>query len=118
MNCLLWNQQFDSEQKLKEHYMNFHNADTFNCFLLKNVTKPINMLYNQSLFYLICYAICFVKSGKTNKCSDEKIEEVIGSDVYRKLKNEKEYLKLNLDYQKREKYVFKLTKYYQNMITF
>ena len=60
------------------------------------------------MFYLICYTIRFVKYGKTNKCSDEKIEEVIGSNVYRKLKNEKEYLQLNLDYQKREKICFQI----------
>ena len=43
MNCLLCNQQFNSEQKLKEHYMNFQNVDPFNRFFQKLFLKPINM---------------------------------------------------------------------------
>ena len=35
MNCLLCTQQFGSEQKLKEHYINFHNVDLFNHFFQK-----------------------------------------------------------------------------------
>ena len=55
---------------------------------------------DNSLFYSIRYAMHFLKSSKTNKCIDEEIEEVIGSDLYRQLNNEKEYLQLDMDYQK------------------
>ena len=62
---------------------------------------------NDSLFYLIYNAIYFLKSGKTKKCSDGEIEEVIDSDSYRQSNIEEEYLQLDLKI-----YIFKLMKYY------
>ena len=54
---------------------------------------------NDSLFYLICYAVLFLKSGKLDTGDDKENEEIIGSDLYNHLNDEKDHLQLDLDYQ-------------------
>lgn len=54
---------------------------------------------NDSLFYLICYAVLFLKSGKLDTGDDKENEEIIGSDLYNHLNDEKDHLQLDLDYK-------------------
>ena len=44
---------------------------------------------NDFLFYSICYAVCFLTSGKIDTCENKEIEEIIGSDLYSQLNDEK-----------------------------
>ena len=63
---------------------------------------------NGLVFYSIGYAVRFLKSGKIDTCGHKKIEEIIGSDLYNQLSNKKEYLELDLDYQRLEKICFQI----------
>ena len=65
---------------------------------------------NGLVFYLIGYAVSFLKFGKIDTCGHKKIEETIGSDLYNQLSNNKEYLQLDLDYQRLEKICFQINK--------
>ena len=60
VNCLIFTHQFDNKQKLKEHYINFHNVDPVSCFFQK-LLKPINQSYI-SRKYLQCQD--FLKATK------------------------------------------------------
>ena len=52
-----------------------------------------------SLKNLICYAVLFLKSGKLDTGDDKENEEIIGSDLYNHLNDEKDHLQLDLDYK-------------------
>ena len=71
----------------------------------KKVSKIANSLLipngqdsNDSLLYSICYVVHFLKSGIIDTCDDKEMEEIIASDLYDQLNDEKEHLQLDLDY--------------------
>ena len=52
MKCLLCNQQFNQEDQLKRHYINFHNVDSNNHFfmkLFKQLSKGLYVINNYVL---------------------------------------------------------------------
>ena len=63
-----------------------------------------------SLFYSICYAVCFLKSEKINECDDGEIEEVLGSDLSNLWYHDKDFLQLSLDHRKFENRCFRVNK--------
>ena len=60
-----------------------------------------------SLFHSICFAVSFLKSVKSYWC---EIEEALCSDVHSQLCDEKDFLQLDLDYQKFQKQCFRINK--------
>ena len=64
---------------------------------------------NQQIhFFSWCFAPCYLWSEKRDWCDNSEIEEVLGSDFYCRLRDQKDFLQLNLHHQKFEKQCFKI----------
>ena len=61
---------------------------------------------DDSVFYYICSALRYLKLEKTDKCSDDELKKDIGEELYFQLNEDKDQLKLDLEYLNFEKKCF------------
>ena len=64
---------------------------------LRSLKNPVENQTRENSFYLaLLYAICFLKTKKSDLCEEGELENQIGSDLYSKIKEKKESCVLDL----------------------
>ena len=82
----------DEEDKTDDFFYSKNKVDTFR----QTTINPKDTTEN-SLLYAICYALRFHSSQEKDLCSDDDLKNEIDANLYHKLFENKDYLKLDLD---------------------